>query len=204
MALDQSALLEVLEALKASDSTDVIRHALQVMLQQLIDAEATALIGAEPHQRTEARITQRNDSRTKTITTAAGDVDLSITKLRQGSFFPSLLERRRRIDQALFAVIMEAYVTGTSVRKVDDLVKALGADTGISRSEVSRICADLDEQVAFFADRSLVTGRGGVPVCVPRRHLLQGPSRWGPQRQGLPGGRPGGGDRHRRQQRRAP
>ena len=72
-----------------------------------------------------------------------------------GSFFPSLLERRRRIDQALFAVIMEAYVTGTSVRKVDDLVKALGADTGISKSEVSRICADLDEQVAAFADRDL-------------------------------------------------
>ena len=61
----------------------------------------------------------------------AGDVDLSITKLRTGSFFPSLLERRRRIDQALFAVMMEAYVTGTSVRKVDDLVNALGADTGI-------------------------------------------------------------------------
>ena len=80
---------------------------------------------------------------------------LSITKLRQGSFFPSLLERRRRIDQALFAVVMEAYVTGTSVRKVDDLVKALGADSGISKSEVSRICADLDEQVTSFADRSL-------------------------------------------------
>ena len=148
MALSQSALLEVLDALKASDSTDVIRQALQVMLQQLIDAEATAFIGAEPHERTDARITQRNGTRSKTITTAAGDLDLSITKLRTGSFFPSLLERRRRIDQALFAVIMEAYVTGTSVRKVDDLVKALGADTGISKSEVSRICADLDEQVA--------------------------------------------------------
>jgi putative transposase len=155
MALSQSALLEVLDALKASDSTDVIRHALQVMLQQLIDAEATAFIGAEPHQRTEERITQRNGTRSKTITTAAGDVDLSITKLRQGAFFPSLLERRRRIDQALFAVVMEAYVTGTSVRKVDDLVRALGADTGISKSEVSRICTDLDEQVADFADRSL-------------------------------------------------
>jgi putative transposase len=155
MALSQSALLEVLDALKASDSTDVIRHALQVMLQQLIDAEATAFIGAEPHERTEERITQRNGTRSKTITTAAGDVDLSITKLRQGAFFPSLLERRRRIDQALFAVVMEAYVTGTSVRKVDDLVRALGADTGISKSEVSRICTDLDEQVADFADRSL-------------------------------------------------
>lgn len=155
MALSQSALLEVLDALKASDSTDVIRQALQVMLQQLIDAEATAQIGAEPHERTDARTAQRNGTRSKTITTAAGDLDLSITKLRTGSFFPSLLERRRRIDQALFAVIMEAYVTGTSVRKVDDLVKALGADTGISKSEVSRICADLDEQVAAFADRDL-------------------------------------------------
>src|SRR3954465_8436154 len=155
MALSQSALLEGVEALKASDSTDGIRQALEVMLQQLIDAEATAFIGAEPHERNDARVTQRNGSRSKTITTTAGDVDLSITKLRQGSFFPSLLERRRRIDQALFAVIMEAYVTGTSVRKVDDLVKALGADTGISKSEVSRICADLDEQVGAFRDRSL-------------------------------------------------
>jgi transposase-like protein len=82
-------------------------------------------------------------------------VELAIPKLRAGSFFPSLLERRRRIDQALFAVVMEAYVTGTSVRKVDDLVKALGADTGISKSEVSRICGDLDSEVAAFADRDL-------------------------------------------------
>jgi putative transposase len=148
-------LLEVLDALKASDSTDVIRAALQVMLQALIDAEATALIGAEPHERSDARTTMRNGTRSKTISTAAGDLDLGITKLRTGSFFPCLLERRRRIDQALFAVVMEAYVTGTSVRKVDDLVKALGADTGISKSEVSRICADLDEQVAGFADRDL-------------------------------------------------
>ena len=197
MALSQSALLEVLDALKASDSTDVIRQALQVMLQQLIDAEATAFIGAEPHERTEARTTQRNGTRSKTITTAAGDVDLSITKLRPGSFFPSLLERRRRIDQALFAVVMEAYVTGTSVRKVDDLVQALGADTGISKSEVSRICADLDEQVAGFADRDLA--ETAFPVRVPRRDLLQGPRRRRPQRQGLPGGLPGDRGRHRRQ-----
>jgi putative transposase len=155
MALSQSALLEVLDALKASDSADVVRTALQVIVQQLIDAEATAFIGAEPHERSDVRTTMRNGTRIKTITTTAGDVDLGITKLRTGSFFPSLLERRRRIDQALFAVIMEAYVTGTSVRKVDNLVKALGADTGISKSEVSRICADLDEQVADFADRSL-------------------------------------------------
>ena len=80
---------------------------------------------------------------------------MKIPKLRQGSFFPALLERRRRIDQALFAVVMEAYLHGVSTRKVDDLVKALGADTGISKSEVSRICADLDHEVAAFRDRDL-------------------------------------------------
>ena len=78
------------------------------MLQQLIDAEATAFIGAEPRERSDARVTQRNGTRSKTITTAAGDQDLSITKLHTGSFFPSLLERRRRIDQALLAAVMEA------------------------------------------------------------------------------------------------
>jgi putative transposase len=82
-------------------------------------------------------------------------LELRIPKLRTGSFFPSLLERRRRVDQALFAVVMEAYLHGVSTRKVDDLVKALGADTGISKSEVSRICADLDAEVGAFRDRSL-------------------------------------------------
>jgi putative transposase len=155
MALSQSALLEVLDALKVSDSEDVIRAALQVILQQLIEAEATSVIGAGLYERTDSRTTQRNGHRDRVLTTAAGDVELAIPKLRVGSFFPSLLERRRRIDQALFAVVMEAYVTGTSVRKVDDLVKALGADSGISKSEVSRICAELDAEVAAFADRDL-------------------------------------------------
>lgn len=155
MALSQSALLDLLDALNASDGVDVIRSAVQVMLQELIEAEATALIGAERHERTDARTVQRNGHRPRTLTTTAGDLELAIPKLRSGSFFPCLLERRRRIDQALFAVVMEAYVTGTSVRKVDDLVKALGADTGISKSEVSRICADLDTEVAAFADRDL-------------------------------------------------
>jgi len=155
MALSQSALLDLLDALNASDGVDVIRSAVQVMLQELIEAEATALIGAERHERTDARTVQRNGHRPRTLTTTAGDLELAIPKLRSGSFFPCLLERRRRIDQALFAVVMEAYVTGTSVRKVDDLVKALGADTGISKSEVSRICADLDAEVAAFAGRSL-------------------------------------------------
>jgi transposase-like protein len=89
------------------------------------------------------------------LTTTAGDLDLKIPKLRAGTFFPALLERRRRVDQSLFAVVMEAYLHGVSTRKVDDLVKALGADTGISKSEVSRICTGLDEQVATFRDRDL-------------------------------------------------
>ncbi|MGA5711397.1 IS256 family transposase, partial [Streptomyces cellulosae] len=91
----------------------------------------------------------------KTVTTQAGDLDLAIPKLRTGSFFPSLLERRRRIDQALYAVIMEAYVHGVSTRAVDDLVKALGTDTGISKSEVSRICGELDKPLSAFRTRPL-------------------------------------------------
>ena len=101
------------------------------------------------------RVAVRNGARPRILTTTAGDLELRIPKLRTGTFFPSLLERRRRIDQALFAVVMEAYLHGVSTRKVDDLVRALGADTGISKSEVSRICADLDAEVAAFRDRSL-------------------------------------------------
>jgi len=89
------------------------------------------------------------------LTTTAGDLDLKIPKLRAGTFFPALLERRRLVDCALFAVVMEAYLHGVATRKVDDLVKALGADSGISSSEVSRICAGLDEQVPTFLNRDL-------------------------------------------------
>src|SRR3954447_4195259 len=155
MALDNAALLEVLEAMQAAGVEDRVRTAAQTIYQALIDAELTAVIGAGPWERTDARTTQRNGSRPRTLTTTAGDLELRIPKLRVGSFFPSLLERRRRVDQALFAVVMEAYLHGVSTRKVDDLVKALGADSGISKSEVSRICADLDEEVGAFRDRSL-------------------------------------------------
>ncbi|MGB3375841.1 MAG: IS256 family transposase [Microbacterium sp.] len=157
MALYQSALLDLLAQLKLTDVTDRIRSATETLYQELIDAEATAFIGAAPFERTGARTTHRNGSRPRTLSTTAGDLDLRIPKLRAGSFFPALLERRRRVDQALFAVVMEAYVHGVSTRKVDDLVKALGADTGISKSEVSRICAGLDEEVAVFRDRTLTT-----------------------------------------------
>lgn len=155
MALDQFALLEVLEALKSSDVSTRIRTASQTIYQALIDAELTAVIGAGPWERSEDRLAHRNGSRPRTLSTTAGDLELQIPKLRSGSFFPSLLERRRRVDQALFAVVMEAYIHGVSTRKVDDLVKALGVDSGISKSEVSRICSDLDEEVGTFRDRSL-------------------------------------------------
>jgi putative transposase len=155
MALDQSALLDLLGELKLTDVTDRVRVATETLYQELIDAEATAFIGAGPFERTAERATHRNGTRPRVLTTTAGDLDLTIPKMRAGTFFPALLERRRRVDQALFAVVMEAYLHGVSTRKVDDLVKALGADTGISKSEVSRICAGLDAEVAQFRDRSL-------------------------------------------------
>jgi len=121
----------------------------------LIDVEATEVIGAEPHERTSTRTNQRNGTRDRLLSTKAGDVELKIPKLRVGSFFPAVLERRRRIDRALFAVVMEAYVHGVSTRKVDDLVAALGLESGISKSEVSRICAELDTSLEVFRTRSL-------------------------------------------------
>ena len=155
MALTDHDLSELLAALKAGEMTDTIRASLEWVLQQLIEAELTAFIGAGPHERNDTRTNQRNGHRPRLISTSAGDVELEIPKLRQGSFFPSLLERRRRIDRALFAVVMEAYVHGVSTRKVDDLVKALGVASGISKSEVSRICSELDRDLKAFRDRPL-------------------------------------------------
>jgi putative transposase len=155
MTLDHAALLEVLEAMKAAEVDGRIKLAAQTIYQALIDAELTHVIGAGPWEHTPVRTAQRNGTRPRLLSTPAGDLELAIPKLRTGSFFPSLLERRRRVDQALFAVIMEAYLHGVSTRKVDDVVKALGIDSGISKSEVSRICADLDVEVGAFRDRSL-------------------------------------------------
>jgi putative transposase len=155
MALPQSAVSELLDAFRAGDGVDLVRESVQLVLQELIEAEATERIGAAPYERTPERVTDRNGSRSRALTTKAGDVDLRIPKLRKGSFFPSILEPRRRIDQALYAVVMEAYVHGVSTRSVDDLVEALGAGSGISKSEVSRICAGLDEVVGAFRTRRL-------------------------------------------------
>src|SRR5215210_6694945 len=155
MALSQSAVSDLLDAFRAGDSVDLIRDAVQLVLQELIETEAVEVIGADRYERSEARVTDRNGHRPRLLATQAGDIELRIPKLRKGSFFPAILEPRRRIDQALYAVVMEAYVNGVSTRAVDDLVAALGVESGISKSEVSRICAGLDEQVEAFRSRPL-------------------------------------------------
>ena len=185
MALSQSAVSELLDAFRAGDGVDLIRESVRMVMQELIETEAAERIGAARYERTESRVTGRNGVRPRVLATQAGDVELRIPKLRKGSFFPAILKPRRRIDQALYAVVMEAYVAGVSTRSVDDLVAALGIDSGISKSEVSRICAGLDEVVAAFRNRA--PGPGRVSLRLPRRDL---PARAQPR---LPGGLDGGG-----------
>ena len=155
MALSKSVATELLEAFRAGEGVDLIRESVRLVMQELIETEASGQIGAGRYERTDTRVTDRNGSRPRLLTTQAGDVQLRIPKLRKGSFFPVILEPRRRIDQALYAVVMEAYVNGVSTRSVEELVTALGIDSGISKSEVSRICARLDESVEAFRSRPL-------------------------------------------------
>ena len=157
MTTSDSALNALSASLTAADSplATSLAEILTDAIQDLIEAELTARIGAEHGERTLSRSNLRNGPRDKLVSTPAGDLTLGIPKLRKGSFFPELLEPRRRIDKALWAVIMTAYITGTSTRKVDDLVKALGCDTGISKSTVSRICKHLDADVAVLRNRDL-------------------------------------------------
>ena len=133
---------------------DVLREGVRVLAQALMETEVTALVGAERHERSDERTAYRNGTRVRTWDTRVGTVDLAIPKVRPGTYFPSLLQPRRRTEQALLTVVQEAYVHGVSTRKVDDLVKALGLD-GISKSEVSRICAELDPVVEAFRTRPL-------------------------------------------------
>jgi len=123
MTMYESALSDLATRLTGTDAslTTSLRDIVAAALQELIEAELTATIGAAPGERHPDRVTQRNGHRPKLVSTPAGDVEVGIPKLRQGSFFPELLGPRRRIDKALWAVIMTAYITGTSTRKVDDL-----------------------------------------------------------------------------------
>jgi transposase-like protein len=131
-----------------------LRESLTWVVQQLMEAEVTELVGAARGERSPAeRLTHRNGYRTRPWSTRAGEIELAIPKLRRGSYFPSFLEPRRRSEQALVSVVREAYVAGVSTRKVDQVVESLGLR--ISKSEVSRVCAGLDEQVDGFRNRPL-------------------------------------------------
>ena len=197
MTTSDSALNALSASLTAADSPLAANLAeiLTDAIQELIEAELTARIGAEPGERSLARTNLRNGHRDKLVSTPAGDITVGIPKLRQGSFFPELLEPRRRIDKALWAVIMTAYITGTSTRKVDDLVKALGCDTGISKSSVSAGSANTRRRCR----RATQPGSRPPAVRVPvaRRHLRARPRR-------RPGHLQSRRDRHRAASRRLP
>ena len=150
-------LLELLRKRGMDGDVDLLREALRVLVDGIMDAEVSAQIGAEHGERSPERVTYRNGYRNRTWDTRVGTMELHIPKLREGSYFPSLLEPRRRSEKALLAVIQQAYVEGVSTRRVDDLIKALGCD-GISSSQVSRICEQLDEVVESFLGRPLDDG----------------------------------------------
>ena len=146
-------LLELLRKRGMDGDVDFLREALRVLVDGIMDAEVSAQIGAQHGERSPERVTYRN----RTWDTRVGTMELHIPKLREGSYFPSLLEPRRRSEKALLSVIQQAYVEGVSTRRVDDLIQALGCD-GISSSQVSRICEQLDEVVESFLGRSLDGG----------------------------------------------
>ena len=155
MADDSMALLETLRKATAEGDVDVLREGVRVLAQAIMEAEVSELTGVPKGERDpERRLTSRNGYRDRRWDTRVGSVELAIPRVRDGSYFPSLLEPRRRAERALLAVIQEAYVLGVSTRRVDDLVRTLGI-ASISKSEVSRICAALDAEVAAFRGRSL-------------------------------------------------
>jgi len=144
---------EVVGYLLEGEGLDFLRESLAWVCQQLMEAEVSGLIGAERGEQSPERLTHRNGYRQRPWHTRAGELELAIPKLRRGSYFPSFLEPRRRSEQALVSVVQEAYVAGVSTRKVDQVVESLGLR--ISKSEVSRICQGLDEQVDAFRGRPL-------------------------------------------------
>ncbi len=149
-----SVLESVRKAIEEGDG-DFLRETVHLLAQGVMEAEVTELTGVPKGERApDRRLTQRNGYRERRWDTRVGTIDLAIPRVRDGNYFPSLLEPRRRAERALLAVVQEAYVLGVSTRRVDDLVQSLGI-TGISRSEVSRICSALDAEVETFRKRPL-------------------------------------------------
>ena len=151
MTIDRMTLKALLE--KGSD-TDLLRQMIAYVTTCMMDAEVESLTGAAHGERDPDRTNQRNGYRTRPWHTGVGTVPVAIPKLRKGSYFPSFLEPRRTADKALIAVIQEAYVHGVSTRSVEDLVQAMGM-SGISKSQVSRLCEDIDGRVLEFLDRPI-------------------------------------------------
>jgi putative transposase len=147
-------LLSALRKVGMDQDVDFLREGVRVLSQALMEAEVSAQLGAERHERTPERSGQRNGYRERQWDTRVGTIDLKVPRVRDGRYFPSLLEPRKRAERALAAVVQEAYVQGVSTRRVDDLMQALGLD-GISKSQVSRICQELDTEVARFRARPL-------------------------------------------------
>ena len=151
MTIDRMTLKALVE--KGSDD-DLLREMMAYVANRMMDLEVEGLTGAAHGERSPARLNHRNGYRERAWNTRAGTVDLEIPKLRKGSYFPMFLEPRRASEKALTAVIQEAYVHGVSTRSVDDLVKAMGM-TGISKSQVSRLCSEIDERVNAFLSRPI-------------------------------------------------
>jgi putative transposase len=151
---DRMTTEEVVRKVLLDEHADVIREAVKAVAAQMMELEVSELVGAERgERRPEDRATHRNGYRPRRWDTRAGEIELQIPKIRQGSYFPSFLEPRRRSEQALLAVVQQAYVCGVSTRRVDQLVESLGLR--VSKSEVSRICGALDEHVDAFRTRPL-------------------------------------------------
>jgi putative transposase len=147
--------LPLAELLAKAGDGDFLRAVAEAVVQMLMEADVEGVIGAGRHERTGERTTYRNGYRDRSLDTRLGSLQLRIPKLRQGSYFPPFLEPRKTSEKALVAVIQEAWVSGVSTRRVDDLVQAMGL-SGISKSTVSKLCKDIDERVGAFLDRPLV------------------------------------------------